>query len=52
MSPIVLSSCDRCNPKKWKRGKEAVGLYVCAKCRKSVKYVMERRQENEIERES
>lgn len=44
MNSIALSSCDRCKPEKWRRGKEAVGHYWCLVCRKHVKYVMKKRK--------
>ena len=39
---IPISSCDSCNPKVWKKGKEAVGVYLCQKCKKTVRFVLEK----------
>ena len=44
MSKILLTGCHRCQPEKWRAGREAVGIYWCPKCRKFVTRVMERKE--------
>ncbi len=45
MTVINISSCDRCKPEKWKKGKEAAGYYWCIKCKRHIRYVLKKRKE-------
>ena len=45
MQPIPLTSCNACDPDRWKVIKEAVGYYRCNNCHKPVNVVLEKRKE-------
>jgi len=47
MTPIPISSCDRCRPDLWEDIGRASITYKCIKCETTLNRVLARRQKNE-----
>lgn len=51
MASILITSCHRCNPEKWRQVGPSKGSYWCVACRKHVRQILERRKKKEEKKE-